>query len=817
MINSVYGATAPLVQASRHSGLIRDFGVFACLLLVIALAMLPLFTFYGSGYLPGDTAQQYLPFKAVALEAFKSGEAPLWNPYLFSGAPLLADPQNSLLYPSQLLFLLFPLYIAFAVVQYLHVVILAFGTYRLLRLYCDRTPAIAGSLAFALSGPVFFRLNTGIYSMIQVLAWIPWIFLCLERFWMSRQPFWVVAGGIAIGLQVLVGSPTLSFYTMLAVGIYLVYRLIPMLLQRKWKLAATSVMWWSIMFLVGGMLSAAQLLPCLEFIARTSRALPDYAFVRQGSLPIVNIITSVLPDIFGSVTTQTAIQGNNWGDFNLYIGGFPVIVSVIYILLFRRRRDSRTDVYVLLAATFLALAFGANNPAYRLLFNYVPGFRQLADPGRMTILYAFFLSIVSGVGIQHLAHWLPSAPARTRVLFRWFAIAVSSLLVIALLVLTLGRSILSAIAEPLILARYGDVASEKLQELDMLYVTQTVTVFVFLCVVAAGGSLIYYRMRSRVSVRTFAMLSLLIILADVGIFALRLTGTMLANDTVHPPTYLTAFRDEPNTYRILPLNTLVLINHGSRFSIPAITGYNPLILSSYMQMLGLVRGTPVDPADRVPTVETYDSPLLQLLNVKYLVSQKPLQDPDLEFVQSGTIFHKGNVSDVYVYKVDQPGPRAFIVYRAEYFDDAEQVVARMAEPSFDPRQSVVLEGHSSKTVQLTEPTGTTPERNVSILGSTLNSITLDADTSAPGWLVVSEIYYAGWKAYVDGQETPISRADLALRAVQLDTGHYTVEFVYDPASVRYGLLITFSGVLLVVSMLLFFLIRRWCRCRRVGP
>jgi uncharacterized membrane protein YfhO len=149
-----------------------------------------------------------------------------------------------------------------------------------------------------------------------------------------------------------------------------------------------------------------------------------------------------------------------------------------------------------------------------------------------------------------------------------------------------------------------------------------------------------------------------------------------------------------------------------------------------------------------------------------------------------------------------------MTYQAEYFDNTEQVANRLAAPSFDPLHSVILERNSQQMVQYTEQTEIAPESHVLVLASTLNSITIDASTNIPGWLVVSEIFYPGWKAYVDGQETPISKADLALRAIELYPGHHIVKFIYDPDSFRYGLILTLSGAILVVSLTILLLIRQ---------
>ena len=85
-----------------------------------------------------------------------------------------------------------------------------------------------------------------------------------------------------------------------------------------------------------------------------------------------------------------------------------------------------------------------------------------------------------------------------------------------------------------------------------------------------------------------------------------------------------------------------------------------------------------------------------------------------------------------------------------------------------------------------------------VMESTLNSLTIEAYTSAPGWLVVSEIYYPGWKVYVSGRERPAVKADLALRAIELGVGRHRVELRYEPRSFWYGLGISATSAIAVV-------------------
>lgn len=799
-----------LLQAhERLYLLIRKLITPLLILLPITVVMIPKFVDAWSGIVIGDTLNQFLPYKSVALEAIRSGEVPLWNPYLFSGSPMLADPQNSLLYPSQIFFFFLQLPIAFAVTHYVHVFILAFGTYKLLRLYCDQLPSLAGTFAFTFSGSVFVRAaGGGGFPHVQTLAWIPWIFFCLESYWFRRNPLWMIACAVVIAMQVMAGFPTFAFYTMLTVGIYLLYRLVSLIIQRRWRFALETILWGSIMFLIAAMVSAVQWLPTAEFISLASRARPDIGFVQQNSMPVINIITSILPELFGSALTQTAIQETYWAEHNIYIGGLSVILALLYVVQLRNHKNIDSAVYLLLTIVSLIIAFGAHNPAYIWLFNHVPGFSQLADPGRMTILFAFFLSIVSALGVQYLADWLPTASTRIRSLLKWSAIGLSLCLLCGLLILTFGRDTLTVIAEPMIQHRYGPEAIEKLQELDTLYNTQILTISIFLGVSLAASFLIYLRMHSRLSARRFILFCLLIIIVDVGFFALRMTSRIdLFNsleeeihvDVKQSPAYLTTFNHETDRFRVLPLNSMAFNNQGSQYRLSAITGYNPLILKSYMQLLGVIRDSPIDPADRVPMITSYNSPLLKLLNVKYLVSYELLQDEQLDLVYKDY---------PYVYELNQPENAAFMVYHAEFFENDEQVISRINEPSFEPTRTVLLDQGLQEISFDTIQTSITPVSHISIHDSTYNSLTIDAYTESPGWLVVSEIYYPGWKAYVDEEETPIHKANLALRTIYLNSGNHEVKFIYEPDSFRYGLVLSLAGLLLIIVFIITLLVNR---------
>jgi len=158
------------------------------------------------------------------------------------------------------------------------------------------------------------------------------------------------------------------------------------------------------------------------------------------------------------------------------------------------------------------------------------------------------------------------------------------------------------------------------------------------------------------------------------------------------------------------------------------------------------------------------------------------------------LVHSG---DVKIYENLEVLPRAFVAHRAEVTTDDEATIARLRDPSFDPAGTVVLDQGDLLTGTgsgLAEITHYGPER-----------VIVNVTNDAPGYLVLTDTFYPGWLATVDGEPSPIQRADLMFRAVQLEPGSHRVEFRYRPVSVRLGAGISALGLLLWVAGLVWWL------------
>ena len=139
------------------------------------------------------------------------------------------------------------------------------------------------------------------------------------------------------------------------------------------------------------------------------------------------------------------------------------------------------------------------------------------------------------------------------------------------------------------------------------------------------------------------------------------------------------------------------------------------------------------------------------------------------------LVHSG---DVKIYENLDVLPRAFVVHRAEVVSADEQAIARLRDPALDPAQLAILAGG--------QPLAGEGSATAEIVRYTPEEVVVDVTGDAPGYLLLTDAFYPGWQATVDGRPADILRADLMFRAVRLEPGAHRVTFGYRPASLRWG-------------------------------
>ena len=220
------------------------------------------------------------------------------------------------------------------------------------------------------------------------------------------------------------------------------------------------------------------------------------------------------------------------------------------------------------------------------------------------------------------------------------------------------------------------------------------------------------------------------------------------------------FRIMTDDSRILPPNFSIM------YHLQSVDGYDPLYLLRYGEfILALERGRPdISPPfgfNRIITPHNYNSPLLSLLNVKYLLTFSDIKSPNFNLVNQ-----QGMTK---VYAVKNYIPRVFFAQNLEYAQNKNEDIDLLFDKNFVPKKTAVVE--KTNLTQKNYPTG-----SAKIISYSSNRIVIQTNNLGDGFLVLLDIYYPTWSATIDGKKTEIDLTDYTFRGIQVPAGKHTIEF-----------------------------------------
>ena len=367
-------------------------------------------TLFGPGVLAGfDLVNYFYPLKTYAARRLAAGDIPLWNPDLFFGSPFLANIQNGVLYPPNLLFswLSFPDALLANTVG--HFWWGALGMYLLVRLGwgCSRVAAVLAGGVFAGSG--FLGAHVGHLNQVQAAVWLPWLLLALER-GTAGSVGWLILGGWLLALQLLAGHTQEAYYALLTVGVWAV-ALVVLRRPNGWRVAGLPklvllrppVIALAVFALNAAGLAAAQLLPTIELSGLSHRAgglTLDEATVL--AVDRTHILESLLPTFWG-LPSQEVIG---------YVGVAALILALAGLS--HPFRLGRALVLAGIAALAVALSLGRYTSVYLLFYDSLPAFDSFRVPGRWLFVSTVALAGLAGLGADAvLRQWSGSVGQAT--------------------------------------------------------------------------------------------------------------------------------------------------------------------------------------------------------------------------------------------------------------------------------------------------------------------------------------------------------------------------------------------------------------------
>lgn len=263
-------------------------------------------------------------------------------------------------------------------------------------------------------------------------------------------------------------------------------------------------------------------------------------------------------------------------------------------------------------------------------------------------------------------------------------------------------------------------------------------------------------------------------------------------------------------FRVLSEKGIIPSNMWTSYKLEFPVGYDPIYLQRTATFLTLANGGKFEnPAGRYGEIKKFDSPLIDLVNVRYLLALKDEQSMNNiseERKPAKILPQKFKLAfedkSIQVFENTAVLPRAFMVYNYETQKDGAEIFKSLLKNDFDLSKKIVLEealafdlkeGHASE---------------VNYFGQVNGESEILIDHSGDGLLFVSDSYYPGWKAFVDDRETRIYRANYNFRAVFVPAGKHKVVFKYRPESFKIGLYLSGGALLLIFSGGMIFLKKR---------
>ncbi len=739
----------------------QDFLALLALLLLVLLFFWPVT--FNLGWIPrggGDLVSLLWPNYSYAAQSLRAYRLPLWNHTLFSGIPFAADNQTSLFYPFNLLVFFLVPSLPYEAVEWLavfHLWLAGASMYFLMRVLLPSPllpsrpapkaldwggpylPSLFSAIAFMFSD--VFITHIGNLNLNAVSAWLPAVFAALYLSLERRSLGWAAGAGVLLGLSTLAGHAQMTFIIVIGLGVYAAWRLMSEIKSAPRALAHDLGLV-IFMFAIAVGVSAITVVPSLEMAQHTDRTRFTYEAASSYSIPWAGLAGLFTPLVFGRGPVDF------WGPWDRVELGYLGVLPLFFAGLapFRDRR-SMPAFMGLLAVFGLLVALGANFPLHRLLYSTIPGFAQMRVPSRYILLADFSLAVLGGFGVYYLAD------VSRRRLGLWSVI----LSVIAVTTIVFGyRSAVGAAGAP---------------HASALRWAMAVTVGLL----TSGLALVAWR--DKLS-RAAPMLAVVIVSLDlVG------HGAWVEVDDADPtlgfqhPVAAAFLRAQPGPTRIDNAAGAWSPSAAARYGLEDVNGTNhALLLARYQAYYWSVgaRGTP----------------LYNFLNAQFVVADKDRPPADNTFVP---VYNEDPGVDIYLNT--NAMPRVSLVYSATAVSTAEAAFAAIHAPGFDPASAVVVEGLGAPAPAAGPAQG---ESNLYYLDYKPESFSVIAVNPAPAYLVFGEVWYPGWRAWVDGVEVPIFRANFAFRGLYLPTpGEHTVVMKFDPLSWKIGLgltLLTWAGL-----------------------
>ncbi|MGH7246134.1 MAG: YfhO family protein [Candidatus Levyibacteriota bacterium] len=725
------------------------------------------------GYTPGsypnkgqyvDVIRQIYPWKTFSISLLKNWELPFWNPYNFSGSPLLANSQSAIFYPFNLLYFILPQILAWTILILLQPFLAGIFTYLFgQEIGLSKKSSFFSSIVFSFSLflTTFLQYNT----IGHVILFLPLLLYLTENIIKKITFGNTFLFVVSIASAFFAGHIQVFGFVTLFVFVYTIFKILQ---KNDFAEKLFLFLWFGSLFLLGFGSMAMQLLPTLELIAHAARVDQPYNFLLQVLLlqPLQSVLF-ISPDFFGNPATRNFLLKDSYPTNAIYIGLIPFILS--FFAYGQYRKNSYIRFFTGTVIVLIVLLF--NNPVSKIFYAIHIPFFSTGSPSNAIFLLSFSLAILSGFGLDA---WESANKKSHNIIVGLFAFLFIIIFV----------------------------------SLRFFHIQANTKNFLYSCILFVIFILLFFFAKKFNKKKIVSFLFIVITIFDLFYFFTKF-NPFVPSQFVFPNTKIfTSLQKLSGINRVWGYgNAAIDANYQTQFQLFSPDGYDPLYPKNYgefiqaavdghihTQFSNATRSDAVIPSqlssDSI-TKNFYRQQILNMLGVKYIVdtidngsSNQTFPTKDFNLIQN-----EGNWR---IFQNLHAAPRAFLTTDYKVYNSTQEFEKTFFAQSFDPSQTILLDKNVGKFSRATV-------KNLHIVSYTPNAIIFSTQSDVSTLLFLSDTYYPGWQATIDNISTKFFEADYAFRAIIVPKGQHIIVMRYVPSSFSYGVGIT------IISLVLLFL------------
>ena len=684
-------------------------------------------------------------------ESFLSGEIPLWNPLSHCGIPFLAQWGTMTLYPPSLFYIFLPSPWSLNVFCLLHLIFGAVGMYLFARRWInDDFPALFSAVAFVFNGIILSCLMWPNYT--AALAWAPWIFYVFEKAVCTGGKYILFAIIFSV-FQFMSGVPEILIITHIITFSIVIYNVIDNKARILSAVSRYLLVIISVLFI-----SAMQLLPFLDLLQQSHRT-ADIDFTKW-SMPGWGLANFFVPLFHYFKTYQNTFVQSEQAFITSYY--FPLGTLVLALLGIIRANSKTRIMFLLLIFFSISMALGSNSFIYNFASSFLPFFNKIRYPIKFIIILSFIIPVLAGLGVGQL--------------IKSDKKAISSILLISLTFLIIASIILIFnFRYPFPLDQFRET------------VINTILRYLFLILFIA---VLLISLNYKNYFHILFPISLLIIAID-GKYHLHNFHPVIPSE--HLESKLWSYSVEDKKPRFGEGRVFISPYAEERLLRSVVSDWTANFIGKRLALW-----SNLNLLEEIPKVNGAFT--LQLIHQKQL--EKMLYqtnnidlDSILRFLNVTYITKPGTIVEWIKYTNSMP-----LIYAGQNIKlmDYSNSLNYILSPSFNPPDEVIIskeEKNKYSDISLIKKQKTT----INNVTYSNHRIIFDYESEAPAIITVSQTYYKNWRAFIDGKEYPILRANYAFQAIPVPAGKHKAVIEYYDKSFIYGLLCSYIGFIVVLA------------------